>query len=503
MTNHNEPSEDVLENFRQQLSPLSHCVIALSTAYHEYNPLFIKTFHSLILLNGVDCIVTPRKNQKRFCSNQLQQEQEQRHGTTESSMQCQHNGYFDDEHVLPISKCKIVGVIVYCSYKSNGSIILIVDDGTGHCDCIGWTHDYDDHEIDHRYRVGDSIQVQGAIKILSLKENRIVRVGDATHEIYEGWTCIRELHIHSMHRVASYDEETLHWLTCLQFQKRIGMHTSGLVLAAVEANTGALQEEEVPKDVQDQIMNTPILNGLETFQLLSQDEQLHIYSMRGSEDSVRMLRNDILYERVFRQYYGRNCTCDLKYKDILLYCHCLARKEPLDPKFQFRDALLDRLVDMENCIVEETMQAMDGGGASYNELQRKRLEFEYSALLQDGQLCELAKEIVAETTDPNINLRRLYTNTFKHLRDDGVVYLLNENTDTYLFMSKDRVLLPEVLKLEIENDQWDFQRKTLGETSITSIPPQLPEFLQRSLSFSKLKLLQKLARRARISGVDC
>ena len=36
-----------------KLNPLSHSIIALSRAYHEYNPLLIATIHSLILLNGV------------------------------------------------------------------------------------------------------------------------------------------------------------------------------------------------------------------------------------------------------------------------------------------------------------------------------------------------------------------------------------------------------------------------------------------------------------------
>jgi hypothetical protein len=42
--------------------PLSHSLIALSTAFHEYNPLFISTFHSLLLLNGVDCIITKERS---------------------------------------------------------------------------------------------------------------------------------------------------------------------------------------------------------------------------------------------------------------------------------------------------------------------------------------------------------------------------------------------------------------------------------------------------------
>jgi hypothetical protein len=346
-----------------------------------------------------------------------------------------------------------------------------------------------------RYQVGNIVQVQGAIKLLSLLKQKMVQIDDAN--VYEGWLCFRELQIHSMHKVTTMDDETLHWLSCLQFQKRIGLVDKGI-------ETGAGDK----MNLQGKLMHVPVLNGLETLQSLPQDEQHFICSLIGgccSEDHSPMISlfKD-QYERLFAQYYGRNCKCELMYKDVLLYCHCLATKEPLDPHFVFRDALLMKLVEMEKDIVEKDDvrkdKEYDVDSFLNDDKPVKRLEFQYSVVFCDKQLNDLAKEIVSTTKDPGINLKRLFTNTFRHLRNDGVVYLLDDRTDSYLFMSKDNVLLPGIIQHEIENDQWNYQHKILKGTLASSSnisPPQLPEFLKRTLSSAKLRLLQRLAKRQR------
>ena len=466
----NEPSkkeEQISKHIKAlNLTPFSHAIIALSTAYREYNPIFIKTFHSLLLLNGVDCIVT----ENEIHANQ---QIETRH--------C------DLVHVLPVSKCKIVGIIVYCHYKSNRCFVLVIDDGTGHCDCTGWI---DCEEQMDLYQVGDIIQVQGEIKILSLKQMKVVHIDDIR---YEGWTCFRELKIHSLQKVTTMNDEILHWLSCLQFQKRI--------YRGMDKSIDLLNDE---MDVHQQVMCTPVLNGLQVFQKLPLEEQLHMYELRGGFDDSTLLLDD-QNERLFTKYYGWDCKCDLRYRDILLYCHCLATKEPLDPNLVFRDALLCKLIDMENELTNNTAAVKcfteKNNNAANKSSQVARLEFQYLTLFHDEKINALAKEIVSETKDPGINLRRIYINTFKHLRKDGVLYLLDVSADTYLLMSKDRVLLPEIIRL-VENDQSNFQHKLLPGASTSQSPPQLPDFLQRSLSSAKLKLLLKLARMKRSSSTS-
>lgn len=416
--------------------------------------MLIHTLHSLVLLNGVDCILTklPSQNHPRVPVHL-------------------------HVHVLPISKCEILGIIQYCQYKANGSVNLIIDDGTGLCDCIGWI---DDSEEMDQYRVCDLVRISGAIRVLSLKEKSMVNVEGI---LYEGWTCMRELHVHSMNMEKERNMEAVHWLHCLQFRKRIG------VSIGIKEQGKELQE----MNGQSQIMNTPVCNGLETFNMLPEDAKNQILSSRGTEDSFVRLEGD---EYFLAKYYGRDCRCDMKYKAALLYCHCLATKEPLDPGFKFRDSLLETLLEMELLSGSGAGEASNEGRTVGADLRdgNNILEFSYVTVFQHPQLQDVAEEIVSNTKDPNINLRRLFTNTFRHLRNDSVVYLTDPNADTYLLMSKDRVLLPAVQRIEIEKDQWEYRLKMTGKQS--KDPPRIPKFLE-SVSSAKLWLVKRLVARQR------
>jgi hypothetical protein len=126
----------------------------------------------------------------------------------------------------------------------------------------------------------------------------------------------------------------------------------------------------------------------------------------------------------------------------------------------------------------------------------RSLEFYYNSIYDDAELQTLATDVIQHTKDPKINLRRLYTNTFKHLRNDGVLCLLDVDADIYLLMSKDRVLMPAILQLEIENGHWEYQLKITGKAP-TNAPPSLPKFLQIGISSSKLRLVKNLVTKMR------
>lgn len=421
------------------LTPLSHSIIALSKAYHEYVPITSSTLHSLVLLNGVDCILTKIKK--------------------------------DEIHVLPISKCDILGVIVYCHYKSNRNVMIIIDDGTGLCDCIGWV---DAEEMD-RYNVNDLVRISGSIKVLSLKEKRLVHVNGIT---YEGWSGVRELQIHCIEAISDRNVEAVHWLCCLQFRKRIGMKAKKMS-----------EEEMLKMDHQMQIMNTPVLNGLETFLLLPEEDKKNIISSRGTKDFFVHYEGD---EWFLMKYYGRECNCEMDYKDQLLYCHCLATKETLDPDFIFRDAVLTRLLELEALIGREAFSQ----GCEFEKGVQGKLEFHFATIYHDEQLQNIAKDVVAKTSHPTLNQRRLFTLTFKHLRKDGLLYLENHDDDIYLLISKDRVLMPTILSLEVENEHWEYCRQTTGKNFKRK--QTVPKFLKHgSISHSKLKVVKRLVARKR------
>ena len=425
---------------------LSHSIIALSKVYHEYNPFLIHTLHSLVLLNGVDCIITKRKENDK-----------------------------DQEHVLPVSKCDIVGIIVYCHYKANGSVVMVIDDGTDLCNCIGWI---DSDEMD-RYEVSNLVRVSGAIKVLALKHKRVVNVDGI---MYEGWTCARELLVHSIQLVTDTNMESVHWLNCLQFRKRIGIK--------VERMT---KDQMFSMDVQEQIMNTPVLNGKETFDLLPAKEKAHIMSFRGTKDSFLQYEGD---ELLLMNYFGRDCKCNTKYKLEILYCHCMATNESLDPEFIFRDAVITRLLDMEAAINDPCND--NDKDIKTNKAGGKKLLFNFASVFHDPHLQAIAKKVVAKTSHPTINVRRIYTNTFKHLRNDGIVHLIDSNADIYLFISKDKVLLPAVLELEIRNEHDKYSLKLTGKPSYC---PTMPKFLKNGkISAAKLRFAKSIVARQRRKG---
>ena len=123
---------------------------------------------------------------------------------------------------------------------------------------------------------------------------------------------------------------------------------------------------------------------------------------------------------------------------------------------------------------------------------RSALCFDYAVLAQDDNLQAIARKVVSNTIDSNTNLQRLYMNTFRHLRKDGVVYLLDDGTDVYLLLSKDRVLLPTTHAFVIAREQWEYQMKIIGlRRNQPYHSPSLPSFMDH-VGSAKMRLLKNL-----------
>ena len=116
----------------------------------------------------------------------------------------------------------------------------------------------------------------------------------------------------------------------------------------------------------------------------------------------------------------------------LLYCHCQARLEPLDADFKFRDGMLNTLLAMQ----------------SRNE---KKLVFTYKQIKRDEGLKALAaKQVSGARSD--VSVERLFLNTFRALRLDGIIFLLDDRTDHYLLITRERVLEP-FIREELRKEQ--------------------------------------------------
>uniref|UniRef100_A0A7S3QJF5 CST complex subunit Stn1 N-terminal domain-containing protein n=1 Tax=Chaetoceros debilis TaxID=122233 RepID=A0A7S3QJF5_9STRA len=430
------------ERVASNITPLSHSIVALSRAYHEYNPLFIETVHSLILLNGMDCII----GKSGVCEDKQTSE-----GLT--------------TYVLPVSKCEVAGIIQYYQEKSNGTYQLVVDDGSGLLDCFGWEDPVISELFegakyfdDRRFKVGCFIRIRGEIRVQALKDKKSVQIDEGI--ICEGYTAIREVRIHSMEILHDFNAEAVHWLGCIQFRRRIGMKVS------VEKG------KELTKEEYGEILRVPILNGLETLHNLPQETRKRMISSSDlSLHNDSPIRHDN-ENRCFIKYFGRYCTCNISYKESLLYCHCLASREQLDPELSFRDTLLKRLLDLE--MSNHTDSSLNfirekcGG-------QKNCLLFRFRIAFQDEILKAVAKGVVSKTCDPTINLRRLYTKTFRHLRKDGILFLADEHEDVYMLLSKERVLVPSTVELKRISD-------------VRSSPPT---YLQ-SVPFAKIRLVRTI-----------
>lgn len=116
-------------------------------------------------------------------------------------------------------------------------------------------------------------------------------------------------------------------------------------------------------------------------------------------------------------------------------CHCHATPEPLDPSFTFRDHLLEFLITQESLVENQ-----------------QELRFQYSALKGNEKLNATLALQAAETSSTNrTNLHvaqdRLLRGTIQALRDDGIIHLIHAPSDTYLFVSRHRVLEPARVKV--------------------------------------------------------
>uniref|UniRef100_A0A7S2PCG8 Uncharacterized protein n=1 Tax=Leptocylindrus danicus TaxID=163516 RepID=A0A7S2PCG8_9STRA len=238
---------------------------------------------------------------------------------------------------------------------------------------------------------GDNIQLGDCVRILG----KIKSIADLGNEI------VREVHITTIQKedVTLRNTETLHWLQCIHTGRRV--------------TNAPLMRNLFPKSSEAKI-----------FPSMREDSNF-FHRMRNGNDMGKMLTDQtaIHPDKLHPgwQCFGPNCDCNLYHKDRLLYCHCNASFEPLDPGYRFRDALLKRLLNLE--------ESVPG---------KKALFFLWKLINEDEFLSELSKRIVGD----NEKTWRLLRKTFSALQNDGIIYLNDEEKDEYMFISRARVLEP-------------------------------------------------------------
>ena len=128
----------------------------------------------------------------------------------------------------------------------------------------------------------------------------------------------------------------------------------------------------------------------------------------------------------------------------------------MDPDLAYRDALLRELMDLER------MQS-----------DTEPLRFQFPTVRDMVSLHEFV-----DTKTPALR-QGLILGTFRALRKDGIFYLLDTHSDTYLFISKDRVLEPYIDTITSNDIERGVERAQLRREP----PPFLQQVPKRRVQY--------------------
>ena len=375
---------DVSSVSRPEATGAESALVGLSPSYWSNIPMSIADVHQIRVVDGLNCIVRHSPGIQFF----------------------------------PVSRCTLVGMIVFASEEKD-ILKYILDDGTGWIDCSAWAENEESIHVVPRlgkqyngaagkskYKVGDRVRIRGTIHCINVTRTseEIDTGGTQMVEIRGG---IHEIKVFSMDRLTPFETEcdlhyeAHHWATSiLATRPATGENTLGL--------RNALKSLEwlgpkIAKDVRNR-ENLP-----------------------SSSDSLGAWK-----------VFGVACTCKLQYKQDLLYCHCQATMEPLDPDFTFRDALLKRLLLMEREHHKSKQQQQQ------NDNPQLDLRFQYNAIANDPELYKIAEQVATNTDNPEQIAHHLIRSTFLALKQDGILCLLDEESDTYVLLSRKSVLEPYI-----------------------------------------------------------
>ncbi|GAX26443.1 hypothetical protein FisN_37Hh007 [Fistulifera solaris] len=154
--------------------------------------------------------------------------------------------------------------------------------------------------------------------------------------------------------------------------------------------------------------------------------------------------------------FGVHCKCPATpIKTTLLYCSCIATPESTDANFCFRMKLLELLLSLA-----------DRDSLFY---------FQYQQLLKHQHHFD---GIVSHS-----NFNHLLQRTIGALRSDGIIALVDEESDTYLLITYHTVLKPYVELLSSQSWEDSVVRSALQKNS--------PEFL-RNVPKGKMQLVRRM-----------
>jgi len=478
-----------------------HFLVGLSPSYWSHIPMAIADVLHLKVVEGVTCMLRKKSRESSI--------QPTLHAASSATTTTEANR--PNLHCIPVAKCALVGIIVCAEPKaSHNSYSYALDDGTGMIDCLAWGHSSSDGGVyslpalattdggtlqtrnSAMFGVGDLVRVLGRLECISISHDE--QQPQRQQQPCTGPTVSPKV------RKAIYEVH----VTRMELLVHRG-GGGGQRYATMRHHGGSDLDWEANHWVKSVVSTSPTK---------SKNQRPTIHS---SQDVLEWLgptiQSDVLHRRNFPsakdertgawKVFGASCTCNhnnnngdpqkwLTYKDELLYCHCQATTDPLDPNLVYRDALLHRLVDLEekhrrNQEREEknhiSTTSTTTTTTSHNNVDYR---FHYHTISKCKELIEVANQVTATTKLPGINAEKLVVVTLRALRQDGIIALLDQSSDTYLLISRRGVLVPYLHRLQGKK-----QRKGRG----------LPFYLQ-SVPKSRLDYLRRQMRQSTATGAN-
>ena len=497
------------------ISSLDSFVVGVAPTFWTHVPLFIQHIKSYLhVIDGIQTFTLSVGHHHQYDGdsniNRL---------STSPSLS---SSLLDGLKMIPISKCYLVGTIVYAERKSNGANQYILDDGTGLIDILHYSDGdlyslpslsgHQDNNIGRNlFGPGDMVRIFGRIQCRAAalssqfdgavkKGNKIkqfISASDITREIHA--TLIVPLATEAMNRSRalpnSIDHECEHWMNCVNFWQMGWMDDS------VSSSTSDLPLLNNSKDV------LPLLGAGLVKQIVERNAVVSTLAVFGTNDELTQAW----------RLFGTQCQCtNTALKRELLYCHCIATRldnPTIDPNLAYRDALLTKLLDSEATLVSDLpppKSVDDIFNDIINEFEEDQnsyqFKFKYSSIVADDELNQIAMREISNSSinhstcvksdksgDTNksiqshfVNVQELIRRTVRALRKDGILYLIDADADTYLFMSRTRVLEPYLrTKLALQKMSAERRARYFEGSSrfpyIKSVPRSRLEFVRRCL----------------------
>ncbi|CAJ1931904.1 unnamed protein product [Cylindrotheca closterium] len=328
---------------------------------------------------------------------------------------------------IPVSKCLLVGRIIWAKQTSDSAMAYILDDGTGLMDCVCYhnhntdavyelpsllptssssspflddnVNEIENNHIQNKRRpiaLGTCVKVFGKIKNLAILQNgRVLREVNAQliEPVYESFATN-----------STKNPEHDHWMKCANFLQTSNNNNS-----------------------KNGRPSTNILQPLGCLEILGDRIRSQVRAKRrlpSADDTLGAWR-----------VFGTRCLCACpeSIKESLLYCHCQAKVSVLycDQQFQYRDALLKHLLE------RQTKYA-------------KKLVFSYQDIQKEESLIQVAREQEAKSGDNKKEKKKkffhqeLIRSTVRALAKDGIIYHIDPDNDQYLLITREKVLEPFV-----------------------------------------------------------